>query len=84
MKIKARYLPGRPIGPGDDIVISSDKLEEYVQERIKLEVLKARLDEVKNQVNVYSYYPTDPGGISNRKLRLKHLKAELSKLKGEE
>ena len=54
-----------------------------IQSLLKQAELRGRIDEVKNQVNVYSYYPTDPGGISNRKLRLKHLEAELTKLKGD-
>ncbi len=86
MKIKVRHLPGRPIGPGDDIVISSDKLEEYVQERIKPEVLKARIDEVlriKSDDGDVISSPGDSWDGPPIEQRLIDLQAELTKLKGE-
>lgn len=60
-----------------DQVTFTDKIwvaiEELIQEKERL----ARLDEVANQMEIYSYLPTDAGGLTNRQLRIKRLREKL-------
>jgi len=63
---------------GEYLAIDIESSMPIISEFCNQKVIEARIDEVKIQMDVYSFLPTDAGGLANRNVRLKQLQAQLN------